>query len=308
LELGQSALAPGRHALRKPPKPAAPVLVLVNPRASGLKDPERVFADVLTRLRWAGVRAEGRLTAGVSELREALAGRAARIVLVGGDGSVQAALNAGGALPEVALVPAGRANNIARALGIPRDVGAAVGLAATRPARPIDVLRVTSGSRVLYAVEGVSAGFQAEARAGYASPDSADLLAGARALAGALGRYRPYRVELSVDGRRAFSGDAAQVFISNLPLFGFGFRVDPIARVADGRAEAIVVEAGSRLALARLLASAYRGRHLSREGVHVSGARSALLESPLPLVCDSTVLGAGTAEVTVEQGRLGIVS
>jgi diacylglycerol kinase (ATP) len=284
------------------------LVVVVNARASGAADPERLLHEVLFQIRRGGGRPRGYLTEGEADLRAALADAGGRALLVGGDGTLHAAANTGSRLPELALVPTGRANNVARALGIPTDPAAAARLAVTGAARPVDVMRVETGSRTLQAVEGVSAGFQADVRSRYSGPDSGDVLAGARAVAAGIGRYRPYQVALGVDGRRVFSGEAAQVFLSNLPFFGFGFRVDPAAQVADGRIEAIVAQAGSRLELMRLLAAAYRGRHLEREGVMLRSAREAVIESPLPLVCDSTVLGRGTAEISVIPGRLRIVS
>jgi diacylglycerol kinase (ATP) len=288
---------------------ASELLVLVNGSASHSADGERLLAEVRGQIARAGRRSGGRVTASETELLEEVDGaRGRRVVLVGGDGTLHSAVNLGIDLPELALVPAGRANNVARALGIPRDVGKAAWIAATATARPVDLLRVESEGGELYCVEALSAGVQADARSRYNGANSGDLRTGAEAFAEALRRYHPYRVDLRVDGRPAFLGDAAQVFLSNLPFFGYGFRVDPVARPADGLLEAIVLEAGSRLRVARLLVSAYRGSHLGRVGVTLRRATRAVLKSPLPLAGDATPLGAGEASVTVEQGRLRIAS
>lgn len=227
-------------------------------------------------------------------------------MLVGGDGILHSALNLGIPLPEVAFVPAGRANNVARALRIPLDLAGAARVAATAGARPMDVLRVESDRGTCYCVEALSAGVHADARSHYTGENSADLREGASAFAGALRRYHPYPVELSVDGRPGFLGEAAQVFLSNLPLFAFGFRVDPLANPADGLLEAIVLEARSRIRVARLLVSAYRGTHLRRPGVTIRKAHEAVISSSLPLAGDASPLGAGSAAVTVEQDLLRV--
>ncbi len=182
-------------------------------------------------------------------------------------------------LPELALVPAGRANNIARALGIPTDRRQALAVAAQAPARPLDALRVATPDRFIYALEAVSAGFQAEARADYQADNSADLRQGLRALVRAIRRYRPYRASLRVDGEAIRSSSAAQLFFSNLPFFGFGFEVAPGADPADGRFDAILLEARGRTRLLRLLAAARRGRHIGRRGV-MRDARHARRSSP----------------------------
>jgi diacylglycerol kinase (ATP) len=230
-----------------------------------------------------------------------------RAVVVGGDGSLHQAANAPlGRLPELGLVPAGRANNIARALRIPTDRTRALAVAAHAPARPVDVLRVETPERSLYALEALSAGFQAEARAGYEGENSADLRQGLVALARAVRSFAPYRVRARLDGAELGSTSAAQLFISNLPYFGFGFEVDPGADPADGRLEAILIQAGGRAALLRLLAAAYRGRHIDRPGVRrISGRRAELTES-LPLVADAVPLGTTTATVSVDRDRLRV--
>jgi diacylglycerol kinase (ATP) len=231
------------------------------------------------------------------------------VVLVGGDGSLHEAANAPlGRLPELALVPAGRANNIARALGIPTDRAGAAAVAANAPAGRLDALRVETPERRLYALEALSAGFQAEARAGYDGANSADLRQGLRALVRAVLRFAPYRLRARLDGGELSSASAAQLFLSNLPYFGFGFEVDPGADPADGRLEAILIEARARRRLVRLLAAAYRGRHLALRGVRRISARSAVLTEPLPLVADAVPLGTTTARVSVEPGRLRLAA
>lgn len=232
-----------------------------------------------------------------------------RVVLVGGDGSLHAAVNAGVRLPELALLPAGRANNVARALGLPADPRAAAKVALTAPARPLDVLRVaTADGRVLRCVEGVSAGFQARARAQYHGVNSADLGAGARALVQALVHHRPERVRVEADGVATVADDVAQVFFSNLPFFGFGFRVDPIADPRDGRFEVIVARGRARREVVGLLFAAYRGTHLDRPGVTVLRARQAILRSDLALAGDGESLRGGDATVSSEPGAVRVAA
>jgi diacylglycerol kinase (ATP) len=286
--------------------------VVVNGRASGLADPETTARELGRLLRALGARAETVVTMGEeelwAELRRALS-QDRRVVLVGGDGSLHAAANAPlGQLPELALVPAGRANNIARALGIPIERGPALALAASGRARPLDALRVVTPERLIYALEAVSAGFQADARSAYDADNSADLRQGLAAFVRALVRYRPYAASVLLSGGVLRSRSAAQLFFSNLPYFGFGFEVDPGADPSDGRFDAIAIEARSRRRLLWLLAAARRGRHIGRRGVRRLNARFARVIEPLPLVADSVPLGVTTATVTVAPGRLRVAA
>jgi diacylglycerol kinase (ATP) len=285
------------------------VQLVVNARASGAGGAGEVVDRATSALRAAGGRVRALVTGDEQEFAAAVHradGR--RLVLVGGDGTIHALANLDAhALPVAALLPAGRANNIARALGIPVDWSAAAELAVRGRAAAVDALHVVTPERTLFAVEGVSAGFHAAARHRYTSENSADIAAGARALVAQLAAFRPHAVALRTDGAPAFAGPAAQVFLSNLPLFGFGFHVDPVADPADGRLEAIVLEAATRRDVVRLLSAARTGDHLGRRGVTWKRAVRAHLEAPLPLVADAQPLGVTTATVTVAPGRIRLV-
>ncbi|MGH2744239.1 MAG: diacylglycerol/lipid kinase family protein [Thermoleophilaceae bacterium] len=284
----------------------------LNGNASGLEDPERTGSELVALLEELGAPAEAVVTGSEEELWSVLRSAAAlrrRVALVGGDGTVHAAANAPlRRLPELAVVPTGRANNVARALGIPTSRRDALAVAAEGPAQPIDALRVATPDRFVYAVEAVSGGFQAAARAYYSADNSADLRQGLRALVRALRRYSPFRARVELDDAPLGSSGAAQLFLSNLPYFGFGFEVDPGADPSDGRLEAILIEAGSRRRLVRLLAAARRGRHIGRRGVRRVSATRARLTEPLPLVADAVPLGVTTATVSVESARLRVAS
>jgi diacylglycerol kinase (ATP) len=288
------------------------LLLAVNGHASGVGDPERSASELVAVLQELGASAEAVVTASEAAMLEALRDAVAtdrRVALVGGDGSLHAAANAPlDRLPELALIPAGRANNIARALRIPTDRAGALAVAATAPARPLDALVVETPERRLYALEAVSAGFQAEARSGYEAENSADLRQGVFALTRAVREFSSYRVHARIYGIELASDAAAQLFISNLPYFGFGFEVNPGADPADGRLEAVLLEASSRASLVRLLAATYGGSHLGRSGVRRIPARDAELLEPLPLVADAVPLGATTARVSVEPARLELAS
>ena len=285
------------------------VELVVNGRASGTAKAE-VLERATAALSAAGANVRAHVTADEAELaRVVQRAEGRRIVLAGGDGTVHALANLDlPELPPTALLPAGRANNIARALGIPVDWAAAAQLAVRGRPAAIDALHVVTPERALYAVEGVSAGFHAAARHRYDGTNSADIAAGVRALAAELRAFRPHHVALRVDGMPVFARPAAQLFLSNLPYFGFGFRVDPMADPSDGRLEAIVLEAATRRGVVRMLASARDGRHLERPGVSWHSAARAQLLQPLPLVADAQPLGVTTATVTVARGRLRMIA
>jgi membrane protein DedA with SNARE-associated domain/diacylglycerol kinase family enzyme len=291
---------------------SAELILVVNGRASGIEDPQRTGDEMVAVLEELGAGAVSVVTQSERELWDVLAVAARsgwRVVLVGGDGTLHSAANAPlSRLPELALVPAGRANNIARALGIPTDRAGALAVAAGAEPMPLDALRVATPDRFIYALEAVSAGFQAEARADYQAENSADLRQGLKALVRAIRRYRPYNASVRVDDEPIGVTSAAQLFFSNLPYFGFGFEVAPAADPADGRLDAIVLEARGRTRLLRLLAAARRGRHIGRRGVTRLSAERVQVSEPLPLVADAVPLGTTTATVSVEPARLRVAA
>ena len=298
-----------RPARSRASAPAPHVDAIVNAHASGIGDPVRAMSKIVTLLEAAGARARGTITGSSEELAAAVErAHGRRALLVGGDGSLHAVANLGlPTLPDLALLPAGRANNLARALGIPTHWRAAINLAARGEAKPFDALSVQTPQRALVAVEGVSAGFHASARTLYEGENSGDMSAGVGAFARAIRRFAPVQMRLSVDGYVVEDGPVAQAFLANAPLFAYGFRVDPIAKVDDGMLESIVLHASTRRETLSLMRAAHGGRHLDRPGVDWYRGVEARLEVAVPLVADAEPLGVTTATVTALPGLLRVV-
>ena len=254
------------------------------------------------------------VTASEQELWDALRSAAAlgrRVVLVGGDGTLHAAANAPlRDLPELALVPAGRANNIARALGIPTGrVGGAHGRREPMPARPLDALRVVTPDRFIYALEAVERRFPGRGPRGYKADNSADLRQGLRALVRAVRRFRPYSAALRLDGRgAALAAPRHSSFSRTSPTSASASRSTPAPIPPTGASRRSSSRRAAARRLLRLLAAARRGRHLGKRGVLRVPATRAQLTEPLPLVADAVPLGTTTATVSVEHARLRVAS
>lgn len=277
--------------------------VIVNANASGVDSVRSVIRDAREALDHAGARASAVATRSLDELATAIADAGERrLVLVGGDGAVHAAVNAGLA-GEFALLPAGKANNIAHAIGLPREWDPAAALAVRESARPLDLLAVQSAGQRVLAVEGVSAGFQAAARSTYKGENSADIGAGVAALLRALAHHEPYDVELLADDTE-LSLTTSQLFVSNMRLFGYGFQVAPDALPDDGEADLVALPPLSRTQILPELARVRRGMHLQDERVLTRRVKRIELRSPLPLVADAEVLGTTAATIELLPGAL----
>jgi diacylglycerol kinase family enzyme len=230
------------------------------------------------------------------------------LMVFGGDGTVHEVANGlpipAGDGPVVALLPGGTGNDLARAIGIPRDpVAAATELAGARP-RSLDLLdcgpgrgpsgrgrgrppvagaaQVAVGPR--RAANGVNAGFAAAAtevlsrRVKKLLGPAAYLVGGVRA--GVNPPTWPARVE--VDGR-VVEGEALAVVVGNGGSFGGGRWLIPEADVGDGLLDVLVVPADtSKAELARHLA---RDNHLPGDLPRLRGP-SATVVTDMPCRLD----------------------
>ena len=307
-EVFPQPLSPGRRPSHL--RSLSPRVVLVaNGRASGVAGRTGRIDAAAEALRRHGADVEVQTTSSVDELAELMRAQTHRVVLLGGDGSVHAAANVPGPKPELALIPAGKANNIAHGLGIPVDLDAAARLAVTGAARPVDAIRATTATRSYIAVEGVSVGFHAYARASYHSDNSADLGAGISAALGAVRGFHTVTAAVQIDDAlELFS--FAQLFVVNFELYGPGFHVAPDADPADGRLDLVSIEASRRRDLPAMLSRLRHGTHVGRDGVrHRRAHRIRIATGGLaPVIADTTNLGTGPVELRAEPWALGIVA
>jgi diacylglycerol kinase (ATP) len=295
-------------AQRRIRSPSPHLLLVANGHASGLDRRPDLVPDSVRLLRSAGARVESVVTTSLDELELALASAERRVVLLGGDGSLHAAANAPGPKPELALIPGGSANNVARSIGVPLDLAAAARLAVEGRAGPIDAIEARTSDRLYLAVEGVSVGVHALGRSEYRGTNSADVSAAIRAGIGALARFEPMTIAAGLDGSCELMR-LAQLFVVNMPLFGPGLRVAPSADPADGLLDVVALEGSSRRSLLPLAASLRRGTHLDRDGAHAFRAEkvSVSTRGASPVIADTTNLGSGTVELAVAPRALELV-
>lgn len=275
------------------------LLVVVN-RAAGGADDESVRAAV------SALRAEADVavaaTAGEDELLRAISARDdRRVVVVGGDGSVHAAVAAlaqvGGLRADepLGIIPRGTGNDLAQALGLPLDpvAGAAVVLGGVP--RRLDLGRDDAGGVVLNAVHlGVGAKAGAEASRFKGVLGSAAYLLGAL-LAGLTTAGEGLRVE--VDGRVAVhpggrwavdgSTGVLMAAVCNGPTIGGATPLAPGAALDDGLVDVVVSTATGPLARAAFAASLRSGRHVDRDDVLVVRGREVTVTGgPVDVVAD----------------------
>lgn len=229
----------------------------------------------------------------LSAVRSAIADGVDVVVTAGGDGT--AGLVADellGTATALAVLPCGSVMNMARALGIPRDLEAAAALIARGEVATIDVGEATSadGGRIRF-FEAGSVGMNAAMFREAARFDDGDWGSIVRTIWVAL-RYRPARMRLDLDDR-SIRTRALMVTVSIGPYTGVGMTVAPGARLDDGLFDVRVFRGFSKWELVRHLVSiAFGRRHYAP---HVSTYRSAAVRissrHPLPARADGIDLG-----------------
>jgi diacylglycerol kinase (ATP) len=298
-----------RERLRLAPAGHSNLLLVANANASGLDGKRETVDRAASLLRSLGARVETRWTASPGELEQLVSEEERRVVLIGGDGTLHAVANIDGHKPEVALLPRGRANNIAHGLGVPLDLESAARLAVQGIARPIDGISVESPELTMTAVEGVSLGFHAQARARYHGVNSADTAAGIAAAVSAFAHFEPVTVALALDGECELRR-LGQLFVVNFPFFGPRLPVAPGADPGDGTLEIVELDAVRRSTLAVELARLRRGTHVGHRGVRIRTARRIRIATRgrSPVVADTTVLHSGPVELTVQPRAVDVVA
>jgi diacylglycerol kinase (ATP) len=276
------------------------VSLLLNPASGSAPDPQ----ELTDSLRRHG--AERVEVFPVGAAGDALEPRPDRLVVAGGDGSIgPAAAAAAKARVPLAVVPAGTANDFARAVGLPDDLDDACRIAITATPLPHDLAWIGERPFVNVANAGVAveaaqvAGRWKRVLGALAYPVGA-IRAGVSA--------QPVRCTLRCDGDRLFDGRAWQLLVGNSNAFGGGADMD-MGNARDGVLSVAIVPQGSRLALARH-AHALRFGDLRRQPdvVRRQGAEVSV-DGPHPLVfnVDGEIVEAGTSvTLRVEPGAVRV--
>jgi YegS/Rv2252/BmrU family lipid kinase len=274
------------------------IALIVNPSAGGgrahkmLPDVERAFA--VRRLVHSVVRTDD-VDHGVAAAREAIAAGEIPVVM-SGDGLIG---QIGGALADtdatVGIIPAGRGNDLARVLGIPREVEGAVEIIAAGNSREIDVGEVASRRFLGIA----SCGFDSECNR---LANQVRLVRGnlvyAYSVLRTLAAWSPAQFELVLDGEpRSLRGYS--VVVANSKAYGGGMFIAPDAEFDDGAFDVVLVGEVAKLRYLANLPKVFKGTHVADPDVTVLRAREVEIaaDRPFELYADGDYLADLPAHV-----------
>jgi diacylglycerol kinase (ATP) len=290
--------------------PRDPVLLIANPTAGGGRS-RRSAEATAAALRVRGIAVDLVFTRAASEVEEraraAVAGGAPVVAVAGGDGTLKLAARAlQGSQTALALVPAGRGNDLGRALGVPRDPDGAAAVIAAGNRRAIDLGRC--GGDVFVTV--ATFGFDAETsgvvhrREVPGRGTIAYLLAALRTLA----TYRAVEAVIEGDFGR-IEGRFFLVATANTRSYGGGMRIAPGAVPDDGLFDVCAVRDVSRLDVLRLLPRVFSGAHLGHPAVSLLRTRELRIETsrPAALYADGEPFTTTPATLTIAKGALWVI-
>src|SRR5215218_5614154 len=181
------------------------------------------------------------------------------VIAAGGDGTVEeVAEGLVGTDVDLGVLPLGSVMNIARMLGIPRDLEAAAEVIKDRRVARIDVGRASTTARSAYFIEAAGIGIDAGLFAYFNQIDGGNWRS-LRPLLTFMWRYRPRRLTLRLDGK-VHRFRAMMVSIANGPYVGAALTVAPDARLDDHRFDVEVFTRFGKLELLRHLMSIAWGR------------------------------------------------
>jgi diacylglycerol kinase (ATP) len=229
------------------------------------------------------------------------------LIIIGGDGTVHSVLSAlvGSDLP-VGIIPAGSGNDLVRALGIPvGDIDRALRL--IRQGRTVHADVIQAGSR--YCVTAVGAGIDGAVahcanRAFYKAWLNQLRLGSVSyviALLQTLLRFRPTDVQVTVDGDTVCYQHVWLVAVANVPSYGGGMRICPVAEPNDGELDVCIVHGLSRWSLLRIFPRVYRGRHVTHPAVTLRRGRHVSITADAALLAhaDGELLGTTPLDLSV---------
>ena len=256
--------------------------LIANPSAGGGRTGRALkgVEQTLTRLGLEHHTERTRSLEHAQELAAQAAAAGERAVAFGGDGLIGAIA---GALRHtdavLGVLPGGRGNDFARALGIPLDPVAACEVLAQGAVREVDLGIV--GSRTFIGI--ASCGFDSDAnRIANETRVVRGNLVYAYGAIRALVSWRPARFEVTIDGDPPRRVTGYTVAAANSNSYGGGMLLAPEASLEDGMLDVVIVGDVSKLRFLRLLPTVFKGTHTRQPNVQVLRAAEVQISADRP--------------------------
>ena len=285
------------------------VELIVNPHSGGGRT-LRHLQDVQHLLRAYDLDVTVRLTRSMShaeELAGAAAGRGAVAVAYGGDGlagRVAGVVSEAGGV--MGLVPGGRGNDFARAIGIPRNTAGACAVIGRGLEASLDL--GLAGDRAFLGIASVGFDSAVSTIANQSRLPLGRLVYSYSALA-ALASWTPAEFRVTVHGPsgtsvRSFAGWS--VAVANSGVYGGGLKLAPHASLRDGLLDVVTAARTSKLKLLTVLPKMFLGRHMAETSIETCVATRVVLscDRPLTLFADGEPVTELPVELSIRRAAL----
>jgi len=245
--------------------------------------------------------------------RRAIDAGVLRLIAAGGDGTINEILN--GIAPqfgriELAIIPLGTGNDLARSLNLPRDLHEATELALTGQAAPMDVARFR-GTSTRYFLNASAGGFSGvvDQHVQDQHKDRWGSLAYVASAVAALPNMQTYQVHLAL-AEQSMELAAYNIVIANGRYAGGGIPVAPDAILDDGLFDIAIVPAAPLAESAQAVLQILLGQQNETDSViTMQSSRVRVRSQPLmPINVDGELLGETDGEFDLLKRALRIVA
>lgn len=227
------------------------------------------------------------------------------LIACGGDGTIHEVVNAIAAKSEVTLglIPCGRGNDFARALGIPKYPDQAIQVLLNGRPFEVDVGRIGD----MYFDTIATCGYDAEVsrRASEANVPFSGTATYVYAAITTLFSYNTPTARLEGDFG-VFEGDILLAATGITPHYGGGFKIVPNAVMNDGLLDVCIIKPVSRLTVLRMLIKLFWGGHTSHPAVSIQRTKSLTIQTEPPTLLYADGEKVGYTPATVELVERGL--
>ncbi|HET9436578.1 MAG TPA: diacylglycerol kinase family protein [Gaiellaceae bacterium] len=285
---------------------------MVNPASAGGSTGKR-WPEIAHRAAARGLEGDALISEAPGALTgmaaDAVRGGATRLVVVGGDGSVNEVVNGvvGEAGVELAVIPRGTGWDFVRTFGIPRDLDGALDVALEGAVREIDVGAVSYRA---WAGGEAKAYFANVGSAGISGAIAQRANESSKALGGKVSYYwatlavflgwQTGEMTVTVDDERR-SARMIDAMVCNGKFLGGGMMMCPDAEPDDGLFDVMLIGDVTKRDLAFVLPKTYKGRHLPHPRLELLRGRTVTVDAaePLPIELDGEQPGTTPARFEV---------
>ena len=227
----------------------------------------------------------------------------AKVIVIGGDGMVHAAINNIDNNP-IGLIPAGTGNDFARALGISlTDPIGSINRVISASVNFVDLGKV--GDEYFAAI--CSTGFDSIVN------ERANKLKWPRgkmkyniAMLLELPRFKPKSYRIVIDGK-SFQTQAMLIAIANGLSYGGGMKVCPAAQLQDGLLDIMILAPVSKLEFVRIFPSVFKGLHITHPAVSIFQGRSIQIAADAVGYADGERIGDLPLNVSISPNRMTVL-